>query len=117
MTNLPSSIPDVDERDYDIVDLQQLTNSGAEITAVATLVALDGSLEYVNCTHRRSSSVCKVYPDSLTPASVILWLEKFGMMDLTEDLSEAMAEQRDWLKGLDVMTGGFRAFAFARGRS
>ncbi len=103
----------IDVYDWDLVDLQQLSNSGTEIAAVATLCALDGSLEYINCSHTRSNPQAKVFPAAMCPASAIIWLEEHGLDALTADLDEAMAEQRDWLNGLDVQSEPNIGFVYA----
>lgn len=95
----------VDEYEYDLVDVVQLTNDGQTLTGVAVLCDLGGGLVRVNFTHRRSSPQAAIFPDASVPASAIQWLEWHGLVDLTNDACEAMAEQRDVLKDKDVQSG------------
>ncbi len=101
--SLPSSIAELNENEFDLVDIDTLTNDGQYLTGMAVLVALDGSIEKVNFTHTRNAPQVKIYPDALTPASVVIWLERHGLADLTSDANEEMATHREWLNDKDTM--------------
>lgn len=95
-------ISEVDERDYDLVDITQYTNDGNVLTGKAVLCDLSGGLVHISFTHSRRDTHAHTYPDAQTPVSAIEWMERFGLDDLTTDANEALSEQRDWLRDLDV---------------
>lgn len=95
----------IDERDFDIVDMTILTCDGKTITGVAMLCDLGGGLVPMNFTHVRKDAVAKIFPAQHTDVAAIEWMALFGMDDLTSDANEAMDEHRDWLQDKDTMCG------------
>lgn len=106
------NISQPDEMDFDIVDLTQFTNDGKVLTGQAVLCALDGGLVPVYFTYARGDVAARIQPEPFTSASALLWLELHGMADLRNDAEEALSEQRDWLRDLDVQSGPNIAYSW-----
>lgn len=100
------------EMDYDLVDLQLLSNNGRQLTGQAVLCGLDGGMIYVFFSHARGDVMPTIQPEPYTSASALLWLSVHGMADLRNDVEEALAAQRDSLRDLDVQSGPLLGFSW-----
>lgn len=102
--------------DYDLTEMHQLVNDGQSITAEAVLIDLVGGVSRIYFSQRRGGTPV-LTPSHTTEVSALEWMEQFGRFDLQADAEEAMAEQRDVLKDLDVSGGKLIAFVYRAGRS
>ncbi len=110
-----AGVSQIDDKDWDVVDVVQWTNNGRDITGQAVLCDLDGRHERVDFTHSRGDAAARLFPAPHNTLSAVEWLECHGMPDLVADLKEELDVVRDRNRERDTM-GKLVAFVF-KGKS
>ncbi len=101
----------IDDKDWDLVDLVVHQCDGTFISGQAVLCDLDGRHERLNFTFVRGDDEPAVFPEPYNTLSAVEWIHTHGMADFLSDLREELDVVRDRNRDRDTM-GKLIGFVF-----
>jgi hypothetical protein len=101
----------IDDKDWDLVDLISYQNNGTFIKGQAVLCDLDGRHERLNFTYVRGDAEAAIFPEPYNTLSAVEWIHTHGMADFLSDLKEELDVARDRNRERDTM-GKLIGFVF-----